>query len=159
MIADQNLQLWNGAVPNISTPTNVVDVDTLRNLGVGTPLYIRVNFNTDVRVNADSSGITFFVVYGNDSVLSQARYLTGPTVLVGTATGPSAGEVLYIPVPPVSHYAQGGEPFSTPDNAKKYFGMVFSGYNWSTATGSVTIDIVTEVNRVENIYAKGFSVT
>lgn len=159
MIPDQLLQLWSGAVPAYNSASNSIDIDTLRNIGVGTPIYVRINFDTNVRADSNGSGLAFFLVYADNAALtSNVRYLTSTNVLFGTATGPDAKEVLYIQIPPVSHYAEQGQAFSTPDNAKKFFGVVFAGYGWSSASGSVTIDLVTEINRVENIYAKGFTV-
>lgn len=159
MIPDQLLQLWSGAVPAVNSASNSIDIDTLRNLGVGTTVYVRVNFDTNVRANANGSGLTFFLVYADDAALTtNVRYLTSTSLNFGTASGPDATEVLYIPIPPVSSYAESGQAFSTPDNSKKFFGIVFGGYTWATATGSVTINLVTEINRVENIYAKGFTV-
>lgn len=157
MIPDKNLQLWSGAIPAPNATSNVIDVDTLRNIGVGTPLYVRVNFDTNVRVDV-AGGLAFSIGYGDDSALAGLRYIATATVLVGTITGPDAGEVLYIPIAPIAHYSQQGQAFESPDNAKKYLGIVFGGYTWTAASGSVTIDIVTEINRVENIYAGGFTV-
>lgn len=162
MIADENLKLFNGAMPVPNTATDVIDGDVIRNLGVGTPLYVRVIYNTNVRANVDGSGLTFYVVYADDSALtSNPRYMAVTNVFFGTGTGPSAGDVLYIPIPPVVNYAQGGQRFESGTaafNAKKYVGVLISGYTWASATGNITIDIVTEVNRVENIYAGGFTV-
>jgi hypothetical protein len=163
MIADENLKLYSGAMPANNTATNVVDGDVIRNLGVGTPLYVRVVYNTAVRANADGSGLTFYIVYADDAALtSNPRYMSVTNVFFGTTTGPSAGDVLYIPIPPVVNYAQNGQRFESGTaafNAKKYIGVLISGYTWATATGNITIDIVTDVNRVENIYAGGFAVT
>ena len=159
MIPDINLQIWSGAVPNLGTPSNVIDIDTLRNIGVGTPLYIRVNFDTNVRANANGSQLGFELIFATNATLSSGqKYANIVGVDFGTTTGPDAGEVLYIAIPPVSHFANIGQKFESPDAASKYFGVKFNGYGWATATGSITIDIVTEVNRVENIYAGGFTV-
>jgi len=157
MIPDKNLQLWSGAVPNIGGISNVIDIDTLRNIGTGVPLYVRVNFDTNVR--ADGNGaITFYIVYGDNQTLSNPYYSVTFPVNVDVGSGPNAGEVIYLTIPPIYMGSQGTGAFLTPNATKKYFGVVFGGYGWSSATGSVTIDIVTEVNRVENIYAGGFTV-
>lgn len=158
MIPDKNLQLWDGAVPALGSVSNVIDIDTLRNIGTGVPLYIRVNFNSNVRTNA-AGAIVFYVTYGDDQSLTNPLYSLTFPVNVDVSTGPNAGEVVYLPIPPICFGAQGTGKFVTPNATKKYLGVVFGGYGWSTSsTGTVTIDIVTEVNSVENIYAGGFSV-
>jgi hypothetical protein len=158
MIPDINLQIWNGAVPARTTASNSIDLDTLRNIGVGTPLYMRVNFNTNLRADAPGQ-LQFEVVFAtNGNLTTGLKYLNIVGVDFTTTTGPDAGEVLYIAIPPVSHFANLGTKFETPDAASKYFGFIFAGYGWASASGSVTVDIVTEVNRVENIYDKGFTV-
>jgi len=159
MIPDKNLQLWSGAVPALGSVSNVIDIDTLRNIGVGVPLYVRVNFDTNVRATSSGLGaITLYLTYGENQSLSNPTYSSTFPVSVNSSSGPNAGEVVYIPIPPIHTGSQGTGLFSTPNASKKYFGVVFGGYDWTDPTGSLTIDIVTEINRVENIYAGGFSV-
>lgn len=160
MIPDQLLRLATNKTPSIQGDiSDVIDIDTLRNIGVGTPLYVRINFNTAMRANVNDSGLAFeLVVADNAALTTNRKVLCSTTIFVGIGNGPDANDVYYMPIPPIAEYAYAAETISIPDASKKYFGITYGGYTWGSLTGNFTIDIVTDINRVSNTYAKGFTV-
>jgi hypothetical protein len=163
MIPDQLLRLADGQSLTVATgntpTTNVVDIDTLRNLGVGTPLYVRIKFDT-VYAQA-SGGVNVYVAYADDPALSTGSVELTRISLSSTAI-PAAGTVLYLSIPPVAKVATATsvpQSMVIPNNSKKYLGVVWQPFTANvTGTGTWTVDIVTEVNMVEHTYAKGFTV-
>ena len=164
MIPDQLLRLADGqsltAATGNTPTTNVVDIDTLRNLGVGTPLYVRIKFDTAYA--QASGGVNVYVAYADNTALSPTAVELTRISLSSTAI-PAAGTVLYLAIPPVAKVATATsvpQSMVIPNDSKKYLGVVWQPFTANvTGTGTWTVDIVTEVNMVEHTYAKGFSVT
>ena len=166
MIPDQLLRLAS-SLNLASTPapatlrnSDVIDIDTLRDIGSGVALYLRIQVDENVRAAATQSGGTvFYTVYGDDSSLSNPVYVSSLSSNWTDTTGLTAGQVFYIPIPPLTiNTLSPSSAVSIPNGTKKYFGVVIGGYGNNYVTGKLTIDIVTEVNRTEKTYSKGFTV-
>lgn len=175
MIPDQLLRLAEAQSLNATAgatataTTNVVDIDTLRNLGAGTPLYVRIKFNA--AYTQASGGANAAVVYADNTALTTNAVTLSLLPFVSTAI-PAAGTVVYIPIPPIQRAispttglpvaAVAGLPQSAviPNTSKKYLGVTWSAYTTNiTGTGTWTVDIVTETNLGEHAYPGGFAVT
>jgi hypothetical protein len=155
MIPDQLLRLADGQSLAGTSPlsvvsTNVIDLDVVRDVGVGETLYVRIRFDTTY-TQAPAGGANLLLVYGDDQTLS------GPTTLLqlpfGSATPPAAGTVIYLPIPPMSKLR-----LDVTGTAKKYLGLLWQIYDAGSAStitgGTWTVDIVTEVNMTEHTYGK-----
>lgn len=153
MIPDQLLRLADGqAIATAGTvQTSAVDIDTLRDVGMGTTLYVRIRIDT--AYTQASGGVNINIGYAdtdaaaNFVMLSQFPLASGGSV-------PAAGTVLYLPIPPISKARLG----ALPNNTKKYFLVQFATYTAATVGGTWTVDIVTDVNMTEHTYTKGFTV-
>jgi len=154
MIPDQLLRLANGQslASTAAKTTSAIDLDTLRDIGTGTTLYVRVRF--DSAYAQDAGGANILIGYAdNDSALNMV--VLSQFQLSSAGSEPAAGTVIYLPIPPLSKVTLG----NLPNNTKKYFMARFVPFSATTLTGgSWTVDIVTEVNMVEHTYTKGFTV-
>lgn len=155
MIPDQLLRLANGQAINGTTTsvyTDVVDLDTVRDVGSGETLYVRVRFDT-LYTQAAAGGANILVAYGEDSSLLNAVNLA--LVPLTNTSIPASGTVFYIPIPPISKTR-----LTIPGSAKKYLGVIWQiyGAGATIANGTWTVDIVTETNSCEHTYAGGFAV-
>jgi len=153
MIPDQLLRLADGQSLAGAGPINcsAIDIDTLRDIGTGTTLYVRVRFDTAYTQATDGANIEIGYA-DNDAALNLVILSQFP--LGSGASVPAAGTVLYLPIPPISKVRLGTLPNAT----KKYFMVRFAEYGANPVGGSWTVDIVTEVNMVEHTYTKGFTV-
>lgn len=165
MIPDQLLRLadaqsLNATLDQSVASTNVVDIDTLRNIGVGTPLYVRIRF--DAAYTQSAGGANAVLVYADDAAIT-SNVVTLAQLSFGNAAKPPAGTVVYMLIPPFARNASVTatltQSASIPNNSKKYLGILWQTYSGAiTGTGTWTVDIVTEVNMVEHTYTKGFAV-
>jgi hypothetical protein len=138
-----------GGSGGYTVATNVVDLDTVRNIGVGTTLYFRVQFNT-LYTQSPAGGSNIVMYYGEDAALANG-VLCGQIPL-GSAEIPPAGTVYYLPIPPLDK-----NRLAVPGNGlKKYIGLLWQGYTAGSTIANAfwTVDIVTEVNMVEQNYGK-----
>lgn len=164
MIPDQQLRLaeTQSLVTNANTTvvcSNTIDLDTLRNIGVGTPLYVRIRFDSAIAQSA-SGGSNIFVVFADNEALTSNKVTLAQLGLVYNAVPPANG-VLYIGIPPIARVASAtSAPQSAviPGNAKKYFGVYIDVFTQAFTAGSWTVDVVSDVNMVEHTYAGGFVV-
>jgi len=153
MIADQLLRLASsqsiagGEGETINT--NVIDLDVVRNVGVGETLYVRIRFDSTY-VQDPAGGTNIVLLYGEGSTL------TGGVVIaqlpLNSGAIPAVGTVYYIPIPPMSK-----QLLTIPGSgAKKYLGIQWQIYGDGTVVtgGTWTVDIVSEVNMVEQNYGK-----
>lgn len=155
MISDQLLRLADGqslaiGIGASQASSNVIDIDTLRNLGVGESLFVRIRFDT--AYTQASGGTNVLVVYADNSALT-TNVVTLAQIPYSSTTIPAAQTVLYIPIPPVSRTSM-----TIPNDAKKYLGVLWQAYTAAVTGGTWTVDVVTDVNMVENTYSKGFTV-
>jgi hypothetical protein len=153
MIADQLLRVADnqdiGGTGAYTKLTDVVDLDTIRNIGVGTPLYFRVRFNT-LYTQSPAGGSNIVMYYGEDASLA-GGVLCGQ-IPFGSTGLPAQGTVFYLPIPPIDK-----NRLAIPGNGlKKYIGLVWEGYTPTSVIANAfwTVDIVTEVNMVEQNYGK-----
>lgn len=157
MIPDQLLRLADGQVLDgtestvsaSKATTNVIDLDVVRDVGVGETLYVRVRFDT-LYTQTPAGGANILLAYGENESLGNAVTLLQ---LPFNSTGiPPAGTVVYIPIPPISKLR-----LDVTGTAKKYLGLIWQIYGnaGSTITGATwTVDIVSEVNMAEHTYGK-----
>lgn len=152
MIPDQLLRLADGqSLDGLSAKyTNAIDLDTLRDIGTGTTLYVRIRFDT--AYTQASGGADVYMWYADNDAGLSGVMLT--KFQFGAAAAPAQGTVIYLPIPPISKARIG----ALPNNTKKYFLVQFSPYTAAPVGGSWTVDIVTDVNMVEHTYTKGFTV-
>lgn len=155
MIPDQLLRLADGQAINgtaTTVYTNVVDLDTVRDVGSGETLYVRVRFDT-LYTQAASGGANILLAYGDDASLSNAANLA--LVPLTNTTIPAAGSVFYIPIPPIAKTR-----LTIPGSTKKYLGVAWQiyGVGATIANGTWTVDIVTDINMAEHTYSVGFTV-
>lgn len=154
MIPDQLLRLAdNQAINGESTVvTNAVDLDTVRDIGSGETLYVRVMFNT---LYAQVNGGTNVVLVYADNVALDSNAVVLSQLPLNSGAIPPAGSVYYLPIPPIAK-----AKLTIPGTAKKYFGLQWQIYGETPAVsnGTWTVDIVTETNMCEHTYQKGFTV-
>lgn len=165
MIPDQLLRLadaqsLNATLDQAVPSTNVVDIDTLRNVGVGVPLYVRIRFNSAYIQSA--GGANAVVVYADNAAMT-TNVVTLTQVSFANSAKPPAGTVIYMMIPPFARTstvtANLAQSAIIPNDSKKYLGIIWQTYGGPiTGTGTWTVDIVTEVNMVEHTYTKGFTV-
>jgi hypothetical protein len=157
MISDQLLRLADGqslagteGEPTASrATTNVIDLDVVRDVGVGETLYARIRFDTTY-TQTPAGGANALLVYGDNAALENAVTLC--QLPFGSTTPPATDTVIYLPIPPISKLR-----LDVTGTAKKYLGMIWQIYGdeGSTITGGTwTVDIVTEVNMTEHAYGK-----
>lgn len=153
MIPDQLLRLADGQSLDGAGPkiTSAIDLDTLRDIGTGTTLYVRVRFDTAYTQATDGANV---VMGYADTDTATNFVLLSQFQLAAGAGVPVAGTVIYLPIPPISKARLG----TLPNNTKKYFLVQFAEFGANPVGGSWTVDIVTDVNMVEHTYAKGFTV-
>lgn len=153
MIPDQLLRLADGQsiATGATVRTSAIDIDTLRDVGMGTTLYVRIRIDT--AYTQASGGANINVGYADNDTASNFVTLSQFPLSSGGSV-PAAGTVLYIPIPPTSKDRLG----TLPNNTKKYFLVQFATYTAATVGGTWTVDIVTEVNMAEHTYQKGFAV-
>jgi len=154
MIPDQLLRLaQNQAINGTGTVvTDAIDLDTVRDIGSGETLYVRVEFHT--LYTQTSGGANIALVYANDATLIDSP-VTLSQLPFNSGGIPPAGSVYYLPIPPIAK-----DKVTIPGTVKKYFGVQWQIYGATPtiANGSWTVDIVTETNRCEHTYTKGFTV-
>jgi hypothetical protein len=153
MIADQLLRVADnqdiGGTGSYTKVTDVIDLDVIRNIGVGTPLYFRVRFNT-LYTQSPSGGSNIVMYYGDDASLNNGVLCC--QIPLGDTTIPSAGTVFYLPIPPIDK-----NRLAIPGSGlKKYIGIIWQAYTAGSTIANAfwTVDIVTEVNMVEQNYGK-----
>lgn len=156
MIPDQLLRVADGqAIATSGTvQTSAIDLDTLRDIGTGATLYVRIRVDTAyTQSNAGGGGANINIGYADNDAASNFVMLSQFPLASGSGV-PAAGTVLYFPIPPISKNRLG----TLPNNTKKYFLVQFAPYTNPTVGGTWTVDIVTEINMVEHTYAGGFTV-
>lgn len=158
MIPDQNLRICEAKslVANAGSTvySDAIDLGVLRNIGVGTPLFLRLEVTTSIAqaggginvqpVWADNDGLTTNAVRGIQLQLTQ--------------TNGSDGAVYYIPITPIVYNQAGSTKVAFPNDSKKFFGLLFGVFTNNVTAGAVTVDIVTEINLVENVYTGAMKV-
>lgn len=165
MIPDQLLRLADGQSLNATldqtiASTNAVDIDTLRNIGVGTPLYVRIRF--DSAYTQSAGGANAVLVYADDAAFT-TNVVSLAQLAFTSGAKPPAGTVVYLPIPPFARNASVTanltQSASIPNSSKKYLGILWQTFSGAvTGTGAWTVDIVTDINMCEHTYAKGFTV-
>jgi hypothetical protein len=153
MIPDYLLRLADGQSLDGATTktTSAVDLDTLRDIGTGTTMYLRIRFDTAYTHSTGGSNIVFGYA-DNDSASNLV--ILGQLQLGVGASVPAQGEVIYFTIPPLSKVKLG----ALPNNTKKYFLVQHVPFSGTPSGGSWTVEIVTEINMVEHTYTKGFTV-
>jgi hypothetical protein len=153
MIADQLLRLASSqslaGVENGVVNTDVIDLDVVRNAGVGETLYVRIRIDSTY-TQSPAGGTNIVLLYCEGPTFTGG--ITIAQLPLNNSAIPAAGTVYYIPIPPVSK-----QRLEIPGTgAKKYLGVQWQIYGAGTVVtgGSWTVDIVTEVNMVEQDYGK-----
>lgn len=158
MIPDQNLRICD-AKSIVSSPTSIysdaIDLGVLRNIGVGTPLFLRVEITESIAQGA-GGGVNLQPVWSDSSALNSSQ-VRGIQIQLNPSNG-AAGSVYYIPIAPIAYNQAGGGKVVFPDDSKKFFGLVIGIFNANTTAGAITVDIVTEINLVENVYTGAMTV-
>lgn len=149
MLTDAYLQLSSSqAVTSTAVSTNTLDLQSTRDIGEGTPLYVVITVD-EAAAASGSATVQFQLIVSANADLSSADVLI-ETAALGKAELTAGHKPIVLPIPPSILTAQ---PIG-----KRYFGV-----NYVVATGPLTAGkfsaTVTDASvSVGKSYASGFSV-
>jgi hypothetical protein len=151
MYIDKNLNLATAASAIVNNgsqlaTTNVLDSGVLRNIGVGTTLYVRIQFTTSI--TQGSGGFNIAAVYSSATALNADVIETSRLSLV--AADATAGKIYYLPIAPSTVAAT--KRWDTAP-VEKYFGLVLTPFTANITAGAWTVDIVDSIGDFTDHYA------
>ncbi len=158
MLIEHNWRLSEAqAITGAANSTNVIDLEDVRDLGEGTPLFIHVQVVTaDFTDVGSNSELTIKGVVADDAGLS-----TNPQEVV-VATGLTSAALtlhsqFFFPLRAYRNgedftmYAHDGTPTSIL-NGRRYFGLKFSMDNGDFSTGALTVRLTLDASTTPRVY-------
>lgn len=144
MFLDKQLMFSEGqTVTATANSTNVVDLNTVRDIGIGERLYLAL-IVTEAMTDSGSDTTVAVSLVTDDN-----ESLTTPATVQALVTIPAlaaAGTIYYFPVPQKILNAY-----------ERYVGLTYTIANGSLSTGKFTAGIVKDVQNYRN-YASGFTI-
>lgn len=145
MILDNELMFCEDlAVTAAADATNVIDLGTARDLGIGEEMYIFLSVTETMDDASDDSTLQVDLVTDDNAALSSDTVVATLVTIPATT---AAGTFYVFRVPPavLAEYEQ-------------YLGLAFTPANGNLSAGKFTAGIVKDIQHVQN-FASGFSIS
>jgi hypothetical protein len=140
------------AVTATANSTNVVDLSLARDVGEGEDLYVSFSVGTAFTAAGSATLTPTVVVSAADSLTTPTTLGTGGTIAVASLV---AGYTFVIRVNPQLFYS------STTNSSLglRYLGVIYTVATGPMTAGTITADVVLDIQDGKKFYASGFLVT
>jgi len=139
------------AVTATANSTNVVDLSLARDIGEGDDVYVSFSVGTAFTAAGAATLTPTVVVSAADTLTTPTTLGTGGTIAVASLV---AGYTFVIRVNPQLFYS------STTNSSLglRYLGVIYTVATGPMTAGTITADIVTDIQDGKKFYASGFSI-
>ena len=140
------------AVTVTANSTNVIDLSLARDVGEGEDLYVSFSVGTAFTAAGAATLTPTVVVSAADTLTTPTTLGTGGTIAVASLV---AGYTFVIRVNPQLFYS------STTNSSLglRYLGVIYTVATGPMTAGTITADVVTDIQDGKKFYASGFLVT
>jgi len=140
------------AVTATANSTNVVDLSLARDIGEGDDVYVSFSVGTAFTAAGAATLTPTVVVSAADTLTTPTTLGTGGTIAVASLV---AGYTFVIRVNPQLFYS------STTNSSLglRYLGVIYTVATGPMTAGTITADVVTDIQDGKKFYASGFLVT
>ena len=140
------------AVTATANSTNVIDLSLARDVGEGDDLYVSFSVGTAFTAAGAATLTPTVVVSAADTLTTPTTLGTGGTIAVASLV---AGYTFVIRVNPQLFYS------STTNSSLglRYLGVIYTVATGPMTAGTITADVVTDIQDGKKFYASGFLVT
>ena len=140
------------AVTVTANSTNVIDLSLARDVGEGEDLYVSFSVGTAFTAAGAATLTPTVVVSAADTLTTPTTLGTGGTIAVASLV---AGYTFVIRVNPQLFYS------STTNSSLglRYLGVIYTVATGPMTAGTITADVVTNIQDGKKFYASGFLVT
>ena len=132
------------AVTATANSTNVVDLSLARDVGEGEDLYVQFTVGTAFTAGGSATLTPTIVVSAADSLTTPTTIATAGTIAVATLV---AGYSFAVPLNP-----------QIASLGLRYLGAIYTVATGPMTAGTITADIVTDIQDGKKFYASGFTV-
>ena len=139
------------AVTATANSTNVVDLSLARDIGEGESLYVQFTVGTAFTAAGSATLTPTVVVSAADSLTTPTTIGTGGTIAVASLI---AGYTFVVRLNPQLF----GSTTTVSSLGLRYLGAIYTVATGPMTAGTITADIVTEIQDGKKFYASGFTV-
>ena len=139
------------AVTATANSTNVVDLSLARDIGEGESLYVQFTVGTAFTAAGSATLTPTVVVSAADSLTTPTTIGTGGTIAVASLI---AGFTFVVRLNPQLF----GSTTTVSSLGLRYLGAIYTVATGPMTAGTITADIVTEIQDGKKFYASGFTV-
>jgi len=139
------------AVTATANSTNVVDLSLARDIGEGMDLYVQFTVGTAFTAAGSATLTPTVVVSAADSLTTPTTIGTGGTIAVASLI---AGFTFVVRLNPQLF----GSTTTVSSLGLRYLGAIYTVATGPMTAGTITADIVTEIQDGKKFYASGFTV-
>ena len=139
------------AVTATANSTNVVDLSLARDVGEGEDLYVQFTVGTAFTAAGSATLTPTVVVSAADSLTTPTTIGTGGTIAVASLI---AGYTFVVRLNPQLF----GSTTTVSSLGLRYLGAIYTVATGPMTAGTITADIVTDIQDGKKFYASGFSI-
>lgn len=139
------------AVTATANSTNVVDLSLARDVGEGTDLYVQFTVGTAFTAAGAATLTPTVVVSAADTLSTPTTIGTGGTIAVASLI---AGYTFVVRLNPQLF----GSTTTVSSLGLRYLGAIYTVATGPMTAGTITADIVTDIQDGKKFYASGFSI-